>query len=81
MLGIANTRPKHLERPQYTIAFEANRRFDAERWLGRARVGIGIWKVTAGLSSSFGRACSGVGCDDALKSWLGPEVILNIMPT
>jgi hypothetical protein len=81
ILGLANTRAKHLERPQYTIAFEANRRFGAERWLGRARAGIGIWKLTFGLSASFGRACRGVGCDDGIKSFVGPEVTLHILPT
>lgn len=81
ILGLANTRAKHLERPQYTIAFEANRRFGAERWLGRARGGIGIWKLTFGLSASFGRACRGVGCDDGIKSFVGPEVTLHILPT
>lgn len=81
ILGLANTREKHLERPQYTIAFEANRRFGAQRWLGRARAGIGIWKLTFGLSASFGRACRGVGCDDGIKSFVGPEVTLHVLPT
>jgi hypothetical protein len=81
IVGVANTREKHLERPQYTIAFEANRRFGAERWLGRTRVGIGIWKLTFGLSASFGRACRGVGCDDSIKSFVGPEITLHILPT
>ena len=81
ILGLANVRGKHLERPQYTIGFEANRRFGAERWLGRTRVGVGVWKLTFGLSASFGRACRGVGCDDSIKSFVGPEVTLHILPT
>lgn len=80
ILGLENVRGKTIERPKYTVAFEANRLFGAERWMGRTRVGIGVWKVTVGLSASFGRACRGDGCDDGVKAFVGPEVTLHIIP-
>ncbi|HUS33321.1 MAG TPA: hypothetical protein VMZ53_32685 [Kofleriaceae bacterium] len=80
VLGLANTRAKTLERPGYTVAFEADRRFGAERWLGRTRVGVGIWKLSFSLSASFGRACRGTDCDDRIRGFIGPEVTLHIIP-
>lgn len=79
VLGLENVRAKTLERPKYTVGFEANRLFGAERWMGRTRVGLGVWKVTIALSASFGRACRGEGCDD-VKAFIGPEVVLHIIP-
>lgn len=80
VLGLENVRAKTLERPKYTVGFEANRLFGAERWMGRTRVGLGVWKVTVALSASFGRACRGDGCDDGVKAFVGPEVVLHIIP-
>lgn len=79
ILGLENVRAKTIERPKYTVAFEANRLFGAERWMGRTRVGIGVWKVTVGLSASVGRVCRGPGCDD-VRAFIGPEVTLHIIP-
>jgi hypothetical protein len=80
ILGLANTRAKTLERPGYTIAFEADRRFGAERWLGRTRVGVGVWKLSLSLSASFGKACRGDGCDDRIRGFIGPELTLHVIP-
>jgi hypothetical protein len=80
ILGLENVRSKTLERPQFTVAFEADRRFGADRWLGRTRVGIGIWKLTFALSASFGKACRGDGCDDRVRGFIGPEVVLHVIP-
>lgn len=80
ILGLENVRAKTLERPKYTVGFEANRLFGAERWMGRTRVGLGVWKVTVALSASVGRACRGDGCDDGVKAFVGPEVVLHIIP-
>jgi hypothetical protein len=41
VLGLENVRPKTFERPQFTVGFEANRLFGADRWIGRTRVGSG----------------------------------------
>lgn len=79
ILGLENVRAKTLERPKYTVGFEANRLFGAERWMGRTRVGLGVWKVTVALSASFGRVCRGEGCDD-VRAFIGPEVVLHIIP-
>ena len=81
ILGLENVRAKTLERPAYTIAFEADRRFGAERWLGRTRVGVGVWKLTFALSASFGKACRGDGCDDRIRGFIGPEVVLHVIPS
>jgi hypothetical protein len=81
ILGLQNVRPKTFERPQYTVGFEANRLFGADRWLGRTRVGIGVWKVTLGLSAAVGRVCRGGTCDDAVKAFLGPEIVLHALPS
>ena len=79
ILGLANVRAKTMERPQFTVAFEANRLFGAERWLGRTRVGIGVWKLTLALSAAVGRVCRGGACDDGVKGFIGPEVVLHIL--
>ena len=81
ILGLENVRSKTLERPGYTIAFEANRLFGNERWMGRTRVGIGIWKFTFALSASFGRVCRGDLCNDHIKGYIGPEVVLHVIPS
>jgi hypothetical protein len=79
ILGLENVRAKTMERPRYTIGFEANRVFGAERWLGRTRVGIGVWKLTLGISAAFGRVCrDDPGCDD-VRLYSGPEVIAHFM--
>jgi hypothetical protein len=81
ILGLENVRAKTLERPGYTIAFEANRLFGNERWMGRTRVGIGVWKFTLALSASFGRVCRGDLCNDHIKGYIGPEVVLHVIPS
>jgi hypothetical protein len=79
ILGVKNVRGKTLERPKLTIGFEANRLFRSERWLGRTRVGVGVWKVTLALSAAVGRVCRGATCDDGVKAFLGPEVVLHAL--
>jgi len=79
VLGLENIRGKTMERPAYNVAVEANRLFIAERWLGRVRAGIGIWKFTVGASFAFGRVCRSETCDDGIKIFLGPEVVLHLM--
>ena len=79
ILGKKNVRAKTMERPGYTIGFEANRVFGAERWLGRTRVGVGVWKVSLVLSAMFGRVCRGGECDDKIKGWIGPEVVAHFL--
>ncbi|HEY5945890.1 MAG TPA: hypothetical protein VIV40_10390 [Kofleriaceae bacterium] len=79
ILGLENVRAKTMERPQFTVGFEANRLFGAERWIGRTRVGIGVWKFTLGLSAAVGRVCRGGTCDDGVKGFIGPEVVLHFL--
>lgn len=79
VLGLENVRPKTFERPKLTVGFEANRLFGADRWLGRTRVGIGVWKVTLALSAAVGRVCRGGTCDDGVKAFLGPEIVLHAL--
>jgi hypothetical protein len=81
ILGLNNVRPKTFERPQFTVGFEANRLFGADRWLGRTRVGIGVWKVTLALSAAVGRVCRGGTCDDGVKAFIGPEIVLHALPS
>lgn len=81
ILGLRNVRPKTFERPQFTVGFEANRLFGADRWLGRTRVGIGVWKVTLALSAAVGRVCRGGTCDDGVKAFIGPEIVLHALPS
>jgi hypothetical protein len=81
ILGLKNVRPKTFERPQFTVGLEANRLFGADRWLGRTRVGIGVWKVTLALSAAVGRVCRGGTCDDGVKAFLGPEIVLHALPS
>lgn len=79
ILGLRNARAKTMERPSLTIGLEANRMFGSERWLGRLRAGVGVWKVTLGLSSAVGRVCEGATCDDGVKVFVGPEVVLHLL--
>jgi len=79
ILGLQNVRPKTFERPQYTVGFEANRLLGADRWLGRTRVGIGVWKLTLALSAAVGRVCRGGTCDDGVKAFVGPEIVLHAL--
>jgi hypothetical protein len=81
ILGLKNVRPKTFERPQVTVGFEANRLFGADRWLGRTRAGIGVWKVTLALSAAVGRVCRGGTCDDGVKAFIGPEIVLHALPS
>jgi hypothetical protein len=81
ILGLKNVRPKTFERPKFTVGFEANRLFGADRWLGRTRVGIGVWKVTLALSAAVGRVCRGGTCDDGVKAFIGPEIVLHALPS
>jgi len=81
VLGLQNVRPKTFERPQFTVGFEANRLFGADRWLARTRVGIGVWKVTLALSAAVGRVCRGGTCDDGVKAFIGPEIVLHALPS
>lgn len=50
ILGQLNVRAKTMERPRLTLALEAERLNRSELWVGRTRVGVGIWKVTAALT-------------------------------
>lgn len=79
VLGLHSNRAKTVERPSWNVAIEANRLFLAERWLGRVRAGIGIWKLTVGASLAVGRVCRSETCDDGLKLFVGPEVVLHAM--
>jgi hypothetical protein len=79
ILGLENVRPKTMERPAFSFALEANRLFAADRWQGRFRAGIGIWKFTLAGSLAVGRACRGTGCDDGVKVFAGPEVVLHFL--
>lgn len=79
ILGQKNVRAKTMERPRFSVGFEANRVFGAERWLGRTRVGLGVWKLTLGISAAVGRVCRGPTCDDGLKFFSGPEVVLHFL--
>lgn len=81
LLGLKNLRAKTFERPKLTVGFEANRLFGAERWLGRARVGMGVWKVTVALSAAVGRVCRSATCDDGVKAFVGPEIVLHALPS
>lgn len=79
LLGRKDVRGKTMERPRYTIGFEANRLFGAERWLARTRVGIGVWKLTLAISAAVGRVCRGdTGCDD-VAVYSGPEVVAHFL--
>ena len=77
-LDVEATKFKTLEKPSFTLALEADRRFAADRWLGRARIGFGVSIVTLGVSASFGRACRGDGCNDSVHAFLGPEVVVHL---
>lgn len=79
VLGLNSNRGKTLERPSWNVAIEANRLFVAERWLGRVRAGIGIWKLTVGASVAVGRVCRSETCDDGVKLFVGPELVLHAM--
>jgi hypothetical protein len=81
ILGLENVRPKIFERPQFTVGFEANRLLGADRWLGRMRVGIGVWKVTLALSAAVGRVCRGGTCDSGAKAFIGPEIVVHALPS
>jgi hypothetical protein len=79
ILGMKDIRGKTMERPRYSVGFEANRVFGAERWLARTRVGIGVWKLTLGLSVAAGRVCRGApGCDD-IRLYSGPEIVAHFL--
>lgn len=79
ILGLGNTRAKTMERPQLTLALEGNRLFGSGRWLGRLRAGVGVWKFTLGLSTAVGGVCSGGTCDDGVKVFIGPEIVLHFL--
>ena len=78
VLAVEATKPNTLEDPSFTLALEADRLLAADRWLGRLRVGFGVSKVTLGLSASFGRACRGDGCNDSVRAFVGPEVVVHV---
>jgi hypothetical protein len=79
VLGLENVRSKTMERPRLTLALEANRMFDADRWLARLRAGVGVWKVTLGVSAAVGRVCRGTAeCDD-LHAYVGPELVAHFL--
>lgn len=73
VLGMNNIRPKRLERPQLTLALEANRYFDAATWATRLRLGVGVWKVTLGASVAAAFA------DPKTNVYVGPEVVLHVL--
>lgn len=79
VLAVEHTQPHTMEKPSFTLAIEANRLIGADRWLGRLRLGVGVWKLTIGASAAFGRVCRGpAGCDD-IKVFAGPEVIAHVL--
>jgi hypothetical protein len=79
ILGLKNVRAKTLERPSLTLGFEANRLFGADRWLARTRAGVGVWKLTLAISAAAGRVCRGATCDDGVKLFTGPEVVVHFL--
>jgi hypothetical protein len=79
ILGVRNVRGKTIERPRFTVGFEANRLFSNGWWLGRTRVGIGVSKFTFALSAAVGRVCSGENCEVSVRGFIGPEVVLHLL--
>lgn len=79
ILGVKEVRAKTMERPALSIGLEANRVFGAERWLGRLRAGVGVWKFTVAASLAVGRVCRSVTCDDGVKLFVGPEVVMHFL--
>ena len=79
VLAVHNRQPQTMEPPMFTIGVEANRLFAADRWLGRVRGGVGIWKLTLGASVAVGRVCRGDGCDDRVKLFAGPELVVHFL--
>jgi len=63
----ANTRAKVWERPRFSLGLEGNRLLEAEAWMTRLRVGVGIWKLT--LAGSFA-----VGFGDDTTVFTGVEL-------
>lgn len=76
VLGLENVRPKTMERPRLTIAFEVNRRFNFEAWEPRLRAGIGIWKFTLAASGSIA-----LGSDAFAKTpvYAGLEIVTHFL--
>ncbi len=58
MSGQVNVRAKTMERPWLTLALEAERLNRSDLWVGRTRVGVGFWKVTAAVTvgAAFGES-------------------------
>jgi hypothetical protein len=73
ILGMENIRAKTMERPQFSLALEGNRYFDASTWATRLRLGVGVWKVT--LAASVGAAFT----DPKTNAYLGPEVVVHFL--
>ena len=79
VIAVDQRKPQTMELPMFTIGVEANRLFAADRWLGRVRGGVGIWRFTLGASAAVGRVCRGDGCDDRVKLFAGPEVTVHFL--
>lgn len=73
VLGQLNTRPKLMERPRFSLSIEANRLFEAEAWLARMRLGIGIWRFTLAGSLAVGRP------GDDTELFVGPELSTHFL--
>ena len=73
ILGERDVRGKTFERPRFTIGLEANRLFEAEAWLARARIGIGISRVTLAASAAVAFT------DPDTTVFLGPELVVHAL--
>jgi hypothetical protein len=50
ILGMENIRSKTIERPRMTLAVEGNYLVSSGTWAARLRTGVGVWKLTMGVS-------------------------------
>ena len=73
ILGMENIRARTMERPQFTLALEGNRYFDASTWATRLRLGTGVWKVT--LAASLGLGFT----EPRTSAYVGPEIVLHFL--
>jgi hypothetical protein len=72
VLGLENTRNKHLERPKFNLAIEVDRLWRADQWMPRLRAGIGVWKLTLGASA-------GVALGGRTRAFTGIELVLHVL--
>jgi hypothetical protein len=66
-----NVRARSFERPRLTLALEANRAFEYG-WLARARVGVGVNRVTLAMSLA-------TGFGDDFRLYASPEVVVHYL--